>query len=149
MRNVQILLADDDEDDRNFFREALSAADIVAELKTVVDGIELTDYLTTIKNPPPPDIIFLDINMPFKNGKTCLREIRNNQNYNSIPVVMFSTSSHDKDVEDTYSEGANLYIYKDEFFEDEIKMLKILFSPGGKKQLNSTSREDFILKIGN
>jgi CheY-like chemotaxis protein len=147
MRNVQILLADDDEDDRFFFLEALTDAAIPAELLTVEDGIQLMDYLSGIENPPPPDIIFLDINMPLKNGKTCLREIRDNQKFNEVPIVMFTTSSHQKDIDDTFTGGANRYILKSEFFEHEVQMLQKLFSPGWAKHIAKPSKENFILRL--
>jgi DNA-binding response OmpR family regulator len=144
--NLHILLADDDADDRAFFREALILAALHAELITVEDGKQLMDYLTTIDVPPPPDIIFLDINMPYKNGKACLREIRNNQKFNNVPVIMFSTSSHHKDIDDAYTNGANMYICKSDFFDDEVNMLNTLFSPNWKEQLANPSKDRFILK---
>ena len=147
MRGVQILLADDDEDDRSFFREALTEAAISAELITVEDGRQLTDYLSATEN-PPPDIIFLDINMPLKNGKICLREIRNNEKFNDTPVVMFSTSSHPNDIAETWADGANLYIIKFEFFGHEVNMLKSVFSANWQKELFLRSKENFILKAG-
>lgn len=149
MENIQILLADDDADDRMFFQEALSEAAIAADLTTVENGRQLTDFLSGITEPPPPHIIFLDINMPYKNGKECLREIRNNEKFNNIPVVMFSTSSHHKDIEESYSNGANLYISKTEFFENEVPMLKKLFCPNWREQWMNLSKDQFILKANN
>jgi CheY-like chemotaxis protein len=144
MSKVQILLADDDEDDRDFFRQALCDANIAAELVTVNDGRQLTDYLSGISHPPPPDIIFLDINMPKKNGKVCLREIRNNDKYNNVPVVIFSTSSYSKDIDETFLDGANIYILKSAFFEDETAMLQKLFSDEWKLNLARRSKERFV-----
>lgn len=148
MKKIEILLAEDDSDDRNFFKEALSEAAIPSELKTFENGEKLTDYLSLVKNPPPPDIIFLDINMPVKNGKDCLKEIRGNKEFKDIPVVMFSTSSYHRDIEETYSEGANLYILKSEFFDNEVKLLNELFSDNWETHLMETSREKYILKAG-
>ncbi len=148
MKNIEILFAEDDPDDRSFFKEALSEAAIPAELKTFENGEELTDYLSLVKNPPPPDIIFLDINMPVKNGKDCLKEIRANKDFNDVPVIMFSTSSYYKDIEESYSDGANMYIFKSEFFDNEIELLNKLFSGNWENDLMKTSREKFILKAG-
>lgn len=147
MENFEILLADDDSDDRSFFQEALVQAAIPAKLTMVEDGKQLTDFLAGITNPPPPDIIFLDINMPLKNGKICLREIRNDKKFNSVPVVMFSTSSYHKDIEDTYATGANMYIVKSDFFENEVCTLKSLFSVNWKEHFMNRPKEKFVLKM--
>jgi DNA-binding NarL/FixJ family response regulator len=93
-----------------------------------------------------PDIIFLDINMPFKNGKICFREIRNNEKINHVPTMMFSTSSHYKDIAEVYEERANFYILKSEFFEHQINMLKTIFSTKRETLLAQLPKENFILK---
>src|SRR6185436_708779 len=105
---IKILLADDDEDDKMFFEDALKEANPKTQLKTVDDGQQLMKYLAEVDG-NHPDIIFLDINMPCKNGKECLKEIRSNKELDEVPVVMFSTSDHEKDVEETFQNGANLY----------------------------------------
>jgi CheY-like chemotaxis protein len=129
---IKILYADDDEDDRVLFQQALKEAHTVAELTTVADGDKLMKYLAQ-GDGQHPDIIFLDINMPFKNGKECLQEIRSNPKLSEVPVVMFSTSAHKEDIEETYSNGANLYVSKPVFYQDEIKILKKYFLLIGKK----------------
>ena len=118
---LQIILADDDDDDRSFFKEALLQATPDVQLITVEDGEELMGYLEEKENPPPPHIIFLDINMPYKNGKQCLREIRNNRNFDEVPVIMISTSNYATEIEETYKSGANLFLQKHRFFDDDIK----------------------------
>lgn len=148
MKKIQILLADDDEDDRIFFKEALYEAEINSDLITVENGQQLTDLLSGVTDPPPPHIIFLDINMPYKNGKVCLQEIRKNDKFNHIPVVMFSTSWQHKDIDDSYLFGANMYISKSDFFENEIGMLKKLFTSNWEERLINPSKEKFVLKAG-
>lgn len=93
---INILLADDDKDDRLFFENALKEITIPTQLKTVNDGEELMDYLgKNLKH--LPDILFLDLSMPRKTGYECLTEIKENIKLKSIPVVVFSTSySRDK-----------------------------------------------------
>jgi len=105
-----ILLADDDKDDRFLFREALREVRNDIHLLTAEHGKALMEMLfhATIL----PDLILLDINMPFKNGKECLIEIKNDRILSEIPVIMYSTSSNPRDIEDTYRAGANLYIEK-------------------------------------
>ena len=76
MENIRMLLAEDDEDDRSFFRQALSESRIGSELTMVTDGWDLIEFLLDQRNTFIPDIIFLDINMPGMDGKSCLREIR-------------------------------------------------------------------------
>ena len=88
---INILLADDDKDDRLFFENALKEITIPTQLKTVNDGEELMDYLD--KNQEHlPDILFLDLSMPRKTGYECLTEIKENIKLKDIHVVVFSTS---------------------------------------------------------
>jgi len=142
---IHILLADDDADDRYFFSRAFSKASIAADVTTVEDGEQLTDFLHKITGPPPPDIIFLDINMPRKNGKACLQEIRNDAKFNKVPVVMFSTSTHHKDIQETYKIGANRYISKNDFFGNEVDILKKLFPADWKESIFNKTTDEFVL----
>ena len=108
-----IILADDDADDRDFFADALNEISVQTELTTANDGIELMTALEeTVTEPPPPHVIFLDLNMPRKNGFECLKEIRDTQKLKNIPVVIFSTSSNENIIDTTFSLGANCYICK-------------------------------------
>jgi len=123
---VKVLLAENDKDDQEIFHEALTEANIPADLITVDNGQELMDNL---KDPsePNPDIIFLDINMPVKNGKECLAEIKSDETLKEIPTVMLSTSENVKDVEDSFNTGANLYVRKPFSFKSFILLLKKIF----------------------
>jgi CheY-like chemotaxis protein len=118
---LQILLADDDKDDCFLFREALSELPIPTELETVHDGEELMTYLEN-NSDNLPQVLFLDLNMPKKNGFECLTEIKHNKKLNQIPVIMFSTSyPRDMDYEQNiikvlYNIGALDYIRKPEDF---------------------------------
>ena len=109
MKNI--FLADDDADDRDFFEDALKEVNIKTELTLVKDGVELMTTLEeTVTEPPPPHVIFLDLNMPRKNGYECLKEIRETPKLKNIPVVIFSTTSNEHTIEKTYSLGANCYV---------------------------------------
>lgn len=143
----EILLADDDADDRTLFEEAVLEADSSVKLITVEDGTQLMQLLAQINEPPPPDLIFLDINMPGKTGKTCLREIRRNQKFDRVPVIMFSTSSFHHDIDDAFQGGANLYVPKSVFFEDEKSALEKLFSINWKDRLSGQSKENFLFTL--
>jgi CheY-like chemotaxis protein len=114
-----ILLADDDKDDRILLREALNELNADIKLLTAEHGkacLELLSELTIL-----PDMILLDINMPIKNGKETLVELKRNPDYSelsTIPIIMYSTSANQTDIEDCYNIGANLYIIKPNNFFD-------------------------------
>jgi CheY-like chemotaxis protein len=119
---LNIMLADDDEDDRLFFREAFEEVKIKTNITTFNNGVQLMDYLNDSTH-PLPDIIFLDLNMPRKSGLECLQEIRNDERLRQLSVAIYSTSSSEKDIEDTFIQGANVYIKKPSDFG---KLKKIL-----------------------
>ena len=106
---VLIRLADDDVGDRLIFEEACSEIKIRTVVKTVNSGIQLMEWLNE-ENNPLPYILFLDLNMPPKNGLECLKEIRSNARLKDIFVAIYSTSDNEKDMEDTFNQGANIYI---------------------------------------
>lgn len=120
---VKIILAEDDKDDQELFIEALNATDVPSEVTTVENGKQLLDTLKD-DTTPKPDIIFIDINMPIKGGKEALAEIKSDADLKEIPAVMLSTSNHPKDIEDTFNNGANLYIQKPNSFISYISILK-------------------------
>jgi CheY-like chemotaxis protein len=105
-----VILADDDEDDRSIFREVLHRINSMIHLETVEDGAQLLEKLSQIIF--IPDYIFIDLNMPCKNGHQCLEEIRKDEKLDHTPVIIYSTSSWEGDIESTYEKGANLYIMK-------------------------------------
>jgi CheY-like chemotaxis protein len=115
--NIHILLADDDKDDRFLFREALSELPFHTQLETVHDGEQLMNYLHENQG-HLPDVLFLDLNMPKKNGFECLTEIKTTDGLMELPVVMFSTSyprdaHYESDIIKTLrSIGANEYLRK-------------------------------------
>jgi CheY-like chemotaxis protein len=136
-------MAEDDEDDQSFFRQALLDSGIGSVLTAVTDGKQLIDLLLNLPETDIPDIIFLDINMPRMDGKTCLREIRRQEKFVRIPVIILSTSTRPKDIEETYEDGANKYISKMFFYGDSVKWTRWLFAEGWRKRLVKPSREGF------
>jgi len=122
---IKVLLADDDPDDRNFFEEAIKQLDFESKVTTVENGKELLDYL---ENSDIPHIIFLDLNMPILNGLETLKKLKQNQNYNNIAVAIYSTSSANKDIENTLANGANCYIVKPNDFQNLKSTLKYVLS---------------------
>ncbi|WP_353718137.1 response regulator [Dyadobacter sp. 676] len=109
--NKSIFLADDDEDDCLLFEDALREVSTSAELMTASDGVELIDLMEKTV-PPPPDVIFLDLNMPRKNGFECLDQIRKTKAWEDIPVVIFSTTGQEEMVRKVHEKGANFFIRK-------------------------------------
>src|SRR5688572_16072019 len=104
-----ILLADDDEDDRFLFQEALSEMSLHTRLVTALDGEQLMNQLGEDRL---PDVLFLDLNMPRKDGFQCLLEIKQNEKLKQLPVIIFSTSFHPDAVNKLYENGAQYYIRK-------------------------------------
>lgn len=108
---LQILLAEDDESDRLNFKEALAESKIHTIVHTVNDGVELMEYLSIEIN-QLPDLLFLDLNLPRKNGLECLKEIKAHVRLRDISIAIYSTSSSETDIEETFRSGANVYIKK-------------------------------------
>lgn len=111
-----ILLADDDKDDRFFFSKAINQLPHIPELEVVTDGEELMSYLKS-RHANLPDVIFLDINMPRKNGIECLNEIKQHEKLKHIPVIIYSTSGYDNIAESLYYKGAHYYLQKCDYFD--------------------------------
>ncbi len=108
---INLVLADDDRDDRDFFKEVVDCLPLAIELTTAKDGVELLDLLSTKKR-ELPDVLFMDLNMPRKNGFECLAEIKSNAKLRQVPVVIFSTSSEVEKINQLYCNGAHFYICK-------------------------------------
>ena len=141
-----ILLADDDEDDTFLFREALEQIPVPTKLKVAENGMELMHSLKTYQ--AAPDIIFLDMNMPVKNGLECLKEIRNSDHYKEVPVIILSTSIASHLLESAHRGGANLYIQKPTNFSDLVSILKNCLSKKEELEL-SPDLEQFLIKNEN
>lgn len=142
-RPLRILLADDDRDDRFFFARALEELSIPTKLTTVEDGEKLLSYLHRHLN-KMPDILFLDLNMPRRNGAECLAEIKSNQQLKSLPVVIYSTSLHDDVADILYDAGAHFYVRKCDFNELTKTLKQVLGELTGKKFARPT-RDKFCV----
>ena len=131
-RPITILLADDDEDDRKLAQEALAESRLANDLHTVEDGEELMDYLhrrgkfEKLRNEPLPGLILLDLNMPRKDGREALREIKADPSLRQIPVVVLTTSKAEEDIYRTYDLGANSFIIKPVMFESLVRVMRDL-----------------------
>ena len=143
---LRILLADDDEADRLLFKEAISEWKIKTVVHSVNDGVDLMEALA-VENQPLPQLLFLDLNMPRKDGMECLKEIRANDKYNDISIAIFSTSGADDDMEETFLNGANVYIHKPNDFGSLKKLLERAVQVTYIYQEPPFSKENFLMKV--
>ena len=131
-KSITILLADDDEEDRMMVKEALAESRLANDLRFVVDGEELIDYLNRKgKFQPPaeaprPGLILLDLNMPRKDGREALKEIKTEPNLRRIPVVVLTTSKAEEDVVRSYDLGVNSFISKPVTFDALVEVVHAL-----------------------
>jgi CheY-like chemotaxis protein len=119
-----IWLADDDPDDCEIFEEAIKNILPFTSLVTIPNGEELMNLLKTGR---PPDLLFLDINMPCKDGLDCLKEIRANRKFSKLPIIIFSSSTQSNHIDSSYGYGATLYYCKPSSFTSLIAGLSNLF----------------------
>ncbi|MEP6645886.1 MAG: response regulator [Saprospiraceae bacterium] len=143
---LHVLLADDDEDDRLIFRDALEEVKVKTRLTIVKDGIQLMEYLKHAED-DFPGIVFLDLNMPRKGGVECLREIRNDKKWKNLSVAIYSTSASEGDIEDTFIKGANVYIKKPSDFASLVKVLEEVITINWQYHNSDLNRENFVLSL--
>ncbi|RYX79021.1 response regulator [bacterium] len=129
---ITIVMADDDDDDYLLTKKALAESKLLNKLHRVKDGEELIEYLRhegqyeNVGEYERPGIILLDLNMPRKDGREALREIKSDPDLSSIPVVVFTTSKAEEDVYKTYQLGVNSFITKPVTFDNLIKVMQAL-----------------------
>jgi CheY-like chemotaxis protein len=129
---IMILMAEDDPDDRLLSREALQESHLANELRFVVDGEDLMNYLhrrgeyAAPKAAPMPGIILLDLNMPRKDGREALEEIKADPRLRRIPVVVLTTSKADEDILRSYDLGVSGYVTKPVTLEGLVNVLKTI-----------------------
>ena len=143
---IHIILADDDEDDRLFFTDAFDELKINTVVNTVKNGRELINFLEHSET-VLPNIIFLDLNMPILNGIDCLKEIKQNDKYKDIAIAIYSTSSSEQDIENTFVLGANIYIKKPSSFNDLKKILSDVVTINWQYHTNGLNKENFLLRL--
>jgi two-component system response regulator len=136
MRNrvkpITILMADDDPDDRQLTREAFAESHLANDLRFVEDGEELMDYLyrrgkyADPASSPRPSILLLDLNMPRKDGREALRDLKNDPQFRSIRVIVMTTSKAEEDIIRSYDLSAASYITKPVTFDGLLDVIKAL-----------------------
>ncbi|WP_318345733.1 response regulator [Flagellimonas baculiformis] len=143
---LNIALADDDEDDRLFFQEAIEEISVRTKLSLFQNGKELMDYLN-LPNVILPNLIFLDLNMPIKNGMQCLKEIRLNPILNPISIAIYSTSSSEKDIEETFVNGANIYLNKPNNFSKLRESIEKVLQINWQYHTSNLNKDNFLLRL--
>jgi CheY-like chemotaxis protein len=129
---ITIVLADDDPDDRQLTGDAFKENRLANSLDCVEDGEELMDYLnrrgkfSDLGNAPLPGLILLDLNMPRKDGREALKELKANPEFRRIPIVVLTTSKAEEDILRSYDLGVNSYITKPVTFKSLVEIVKVL-----------------------
>ncbi|RVT72247.1 response regulator [Flavobacterium sufflavum] len=143
---ILITLADDDEDDRMFFTDAFEELKINTVVNTVNDGVALMNFLNAAET-VLPNIIFLDLNMPLKSGIECLKEIKADSKFKDIVIAIYSTSSSEEDIENTFVLGANIYIKKPNNFGKLKEILSEVVTLNWQYITSGLNKDNFLLRM--
>jgi CheY-like chemotaxis protein len=142
-QTFSVLFVDDDADEFYLFNEAIEQSFIPVSMTRAKDGSQL---LKVLNSNEIPDVILMDLNMPYKDGIETLTEIKANHNFKNIPVIIFSTSKNLSQINSCYQKGASFYVVKPETFDDITKVVKKVFSINWKEGSYQPSRENFVLE---
>ena len=148
LKKLNILLADDDTDDCLFFKKALEEFPLSTPLTAVHDGEQLMQLLTNETN-ELPHVIFLDLNMPRKNGFECLLEIKLSEKLKHLPVIIFSTSFEQEVVDLLYKNGAQYFIRKPSEFSQYKKIILYTLKLLTQEDISQPIKENFVLTLQN
>ncbi|WP_339901877.1 response regulator [uncultured Cyclobacterium sp.] len=143
---LNVVLADDDEDDRFLFKEAIKQLSIQTRLLLFNDGQELMNYLFSDES-ERPNLLFLDLNMPVKDGMQCLREIRQNEAFKDLAIAIYSTSSTEQDIEATFIYGANIYINKPSSFAKLKEVIEKVLQVNWQYHTSNMNRNTFLFRF--
>ena len=130
MNKIYILVAEDDADDRFLLETAFTENGFKGKLEFVENGVELLDYLRNLRTEdatadhPLPGFILLDLNMPKKDGREVLKEIKEDPRFKKIPVIVFTTTKNENEINRCYELGANTYVVKPVGFENLVKTIE-------------------------
>lgn len=141
-----IILADDDEDDRLFFEDALEDLMLDVSLESVTNGVEVMQLLND-KTRMLPDLLFLDLNMPLQSGHECLKEIRSDHRLKEVTIVVYSTSLNAETVDMLYKDGANYYICKPGNYNCLKKTIHKAISLVDQHKSKKVHKSEFIIKL--
>lgn len=144
-----ILLVDDDADDRLLMQDAFEESQMDCRLHLAEDGNELMDYLNRrgkfagLAGEPYPEVILLDLNMPRKDGRQALQELKSSEHLRHIPIIIFTTSKSPEDIAKSYSLGANSFVVKPISFEKLLDVVRTI----GKYWLDTVTVRSAILSL--
>lgn len=141
-----VVLADDDEDDRLFFKDAFEELKMQTKVDIYKNGVELMRALNCADS-VLPNILFLDLNMPMKSGLECLKEIKSNPRFKDISIAIYSTSASEEDIEDTFVNGANIYIKKPNDFKVLKKILSDVVTLNWQYHTSRLNKDNFLLRL--
>jgi len=147
MKRLNLLLVDDDEDDRMFFEEALSEISPESTILLKKDGKETLSYLLR-PDTIAPDILFLDLNMPFIDGVKCLEEIRRTKTLNGVFVVINTTTASKREIDNTFEKGANLFLIKPNSFDELKKSISAIIQLDFHNGIINRERNRFVYHKG-
>ena len=134
-------MADDDRDDYLILKEAAEKAGTALKVSYAGNWLELWRFILKTL----PDVLFLDMNMPVRDGIECLQLIRKEKKYDKIPILIYSTSVSQADIDKAYQNGANYFIVKPNAIDDITNIIKRLISMGKDALLSVPSREEFVI----
>jgi CheY-like chemotaxis protein len=146
MEIMNVVLADDDADDRLLFQEAIEEVKINTHLTLFKDGESLIKYLLD-RDTTLPEIVFLDLKMPKKDGFQCLEAIRSHSKLKDLVVAIYSTSSSEEDIEQTFIKGANIYINKPSRFKDLKQLIAKVMKINWQYHTSALNKDNFLLRI--
>lgn len=137
-----VLLAEDDDDDYLIFSLAV---DDITSVRVALKRAENGDILMRLLDEKHPDLLFLDLLMPCKDGRQCIREIRSNSKYDSLPIIVYSSMSDLESIEFCYREGTNLYARKPSSLSDLKSILEKIFAMDWKRMLYYPPMSQFVI----
>jgi DNA-binding response OmpR family regulator len=136
-----VLIADDDDEDYKF----LSSAILDIKLTVILSRAENGGVLMRILNETVPDILFLDVLLPIKDGTECLKEIRADRRFDSLPIIMYTSLKSFETIEFCYREGSNLFICKPNTYSELLNVLGKIFSIDWKKMMYYPPFSQFVV----
>ncbi len=142
-QSITILLADDDEDDRDLFADIIHQVNGPVKLVLADSGNDLLNKINRWKG-DPPHLLFLDLNMPGKDGRACLSEMKKHKSFRDLRVIICSTSSSPDDINFAYDKGADLYIVKPNKFTTYFSILKDVLHMFLNEKLPVKDRQKFV-----
>lgn len=147
LKKISVILTDDDKEEHHLFKDALSELPHPIEFQSFHNGNDLLLHLENCQD-AKPDFLFLDLNMPLITGLQCLEKIRQNTTFDSLPVIIYSTSNREKDIEDTFALGADLYVSKPTNYSEMQQIFDVVFHPEFSQTRTNRVFENYFKSCG-